>query len=510
MQMNDRIYLNNDWYFTEDWDGATAGITSGEPLQNLGEGFRKVRIPHTCKELPLHYFSEQEYQMVSGYVRTLDVPEAWRGQKLLLTFDGAAHQATVYVNGREAGSHFCGYTAFTLDISDLINYGQTNQIAVRLDSRESLDIPPFGFVVDYLTYGGIYRDVYLDIKPQTYIKDIFIRTAKAEADDSHTVISEIELSAAAGTDSTDLIIRQSIRKHGTGEYAPLGEDAASAIVFKFPAENVKLWSPETPELYDIKTQLLVGKTGELADERITTIGFREAEFRKDGFYLNGEKYRIRGLNRHQSYPYVGYAMPDEIQKRDADILKYELGLNAVRTSHYPQSQAFIDRCDELGLLVFTELPGWQHIGGDAWKDQAVTNVKDMVLQYRNHPSIILWGVRINESVDDDAFYQRTNAIAHALDPSRQTGGVRCYKKGSFQEDVFTYNDFSHTGDNRGCEKKSSITSDKNRAYLISEYNGHMYPTKAFDDEEQRLSHALRHANVLEDAAAENNIAGTFG
>ena len=203
-------------------------------------------------------------------------------------------------------------------------------------------------------------------------------------------------------------------------------------------------------------------------------------------------------------------MPDEIQKRDADILKYELGLNAVRTSHYPQSQAFIDRCDELGLLVFTELPGWQHIGGDAWKDQAVTNVKDMVLQYRNHPSIILWGVRINESVDDDAFYQRTNAIAHALDPSRQTGGVRCYKKGSFQEDVFTYNDFSHTGDNRGCEKKSSITSDKNRAYLISEYNGHMYPTKAFDDEEQRLSHALRHANVLEDAAAENNIAGTFG
>ena len=153
MQMNDRIYLNNDWYFTEDWDGAAAGITSGESLENLGEGFRKVRIPHTCKELPLHYFSEQEYQMVSGYVRTLDVPEAWQGQKLLLTFDGAAHQATVYVNGREAGSHFCGYTAFTLDISGLVNYGQTNQIAVRLDSRESLDIPPFGFVVDYLTYG---------------------------------------------------------------------------------------------------------------------------------------------------------------------------------------------------------------------------------------------------------------------------------------------------------------------------------------------------------------------
>ena len=490
--MNQRIYLNNDWFFAEDWDNPK---------------FRKVRIPHTCKELPLHYFREEEYQMISGYARTIEVPEEWKGSVLLLTFEGAAHQATVFVNGEEAGSHYCGYTAFTVDISGLVQYGASNQIAVKLDSRETLDIPPFGFVIDYMTYGGIYRNVYLDVKPATYIKDLFLRTGK-KSEDTRVLFSEIELSGEMPDKSSGMRFRQFIRRHGEEEFTLLGEASALAVVTKFEQNGILDWSPEEPNLYDVKTQLLAGE--EPIDENITAIGFREAEFRKDGFYLNGRKYKIRGLNRHQSYPYVGYAMPDEIQKRDADILKYELGVNAVRTSHYPQSQAFIDRCDEVGLLVFTELPGWQHIGGESWKEQAVANVKDMILQYRNHPSIILWGVRINESVDDDAFYEKTNAAAHILDPTRPTGGVRCYKKGSFQEDVFTYNDFSHKGDNPGVEKKARVTSDGNKAYLITEYNGHMYPTKTFDDEEHRLSHALRHANVLEGAAAQEDIAGTFG
>lgn len=197
------------------------------------------------------------------------------------------------------------------------------------------------------------------------------------------------------------------------------------------------------------------------------------------------------MNRHQSYPYVGYAMPESMQKRDADILKNELGVNAVRTSHYPQSRHFVERCDELGLLVFTEIPGWQHIGDEIWKKQAVENVKDMVEQYRNHPSVILWGVRINESGDDDAFYRETNRVAHELDPTRQTGGVRAHKKSSLLEDVYTYNDFCHNGTNHGCEKKSAVTSDNSKPYLISECNGHMYPTKSYDWEEHRVWHAMQ-------------------
>jgi beta-galactosidase len=252
------------------------------------------------------------------------------------------------------------------------------------------------------------------------------------------------------------------------------------------------------------------RDGAVTDRWEGRCGFRRVEFRSDGFFLNGRRLKIRGLNRHQSYPYVGYAMPAAVQRFDADVLKTELGVNAVRTSHYPQSPHFVDRCDELGLLVFTEIPGWQHIGGAAWKEQAVENVREMVTQYRNHPSVILWGVRINESVDDDELYRRTNALARELDPTRPTGGVRCYKKSSFLEDVYTYNDFVHSGANRGCTPKQDVTPDPARPYMVTEYNGHMYPTKSFDDEEHRQNHALRHAAVLDAVAAEEEICGSFG
>ena len=160
--------------------------------------------------------------------------------------------------------------------------------------------------------------------------------------------------------------------------------------------------------------------------------------------------------------------------------------------------------------MFTEIPGWQHIGGAEWKNQAVENVREMVAQYRNHPSVILWGVRINESLDDDALYARTNAMAHALDSTRATGGVRYLEKSSLLEDVYTFNDFIHDGKSPGCRKKKNVTSDKAKPYLVTEYNGHMYPTKPFDSEEHRLEHALRHAKVLDAVAGEGDIAGSFG
>ncbi|MBO6089932.1 MAG: glycoside hydrolase family 2 protein, partial [Lachnospiraceae bacterium] len=294
---------------------------------------------------------------------------------------------------------------------------------------------------------------------------------------------------------------------GEAEFYP--DEGKEECVKTYKFDNPALWDTVHPNLYILRS-VLKDATGKIVDENKVRFGFRSAVFKADGFYLNGEKFKIRGLNRHQSYPYVGYAMPKNAQANDAKILKEELGLNAVRTSHYPQSHYFLDACDEIGLLVFTEIPGWQHIGDAAWKDIAVENVREMVLQYRNHTSIILWGVRINESVDDDEFYKRTNEVAHALDPTRQTGGVRCYKKSNLLEDVYTYNDFIHSGGNQGCDKKSSVTTDMNKGYFISEYMGHMFPTKAFDWEEHRLEDAIRHARVLNDVSANDDIAGSFG
>lgn len=500
MELEKRVYLNDGWHFAEKFEPEMMYEQYDE------SAMREVRLPHTCKETPFHYFDEGIYQMVCGYRRRIWTPEEYRGKSLLLTLEGAAHDCEVFVNGVKAGAHHCGYTAFSVDISGLVRYGQENILAVRLDSRENPDIPPFGHVIDYMTYGGIYRDVYLDIKNPVYLEDVFVH-AQLEQKGAR-LFTDIAIRGKADAMS----VRQQIRKKGEGEFKTLENERAAGeecqIKLSCRMEEVELWEIGRPVLYEIKTQLCSGSR--TLDENITVFGFRKAEFKRDGFYLNDRKVKLRGLNRHQSYPYAGYAMPASMQRLDADILKWELGLNAVRTSHYPQSRYFVERCDEIGLLVFMEIPGWQHIGGERWKDQAVENVKDMVTQYRNHPSIILWGVRINESADDDAFYQRTNDMARSLDPCRQTGGVRAHKKSSLLEDVYTYNDFSHDGAAKGCEPKKNVTPDMEKPYLISEYNGHMYPSKAFDWEGHRTEHAIRHANVLDAVAGEEDIAGGFG
>ena len=509
--MTHRLYLNDDWLFTEQFEDS---LMAPEYPENT---LQPIRLPHTCKETPFHYFDESLYQMVSGYRRHLLIPKDWQGKRILLTFEGAAHDSTVFCNGKKVGEHHCGYTAFTVDLTDNVLYGQDNLLCVRLDSRENLNVPPFGYVIDYMTYGGIYRDVRLEVKEKVSLSDIFVHTAIDFRSSPVTaqITSEITLTEI----NENVTIRQYYMPKSTAtaqeSWRLLCEQTVSADVscdkeFSLTATITAplLWDTEEANLYILKTQLYQDNT--LLDETETTFGIREAVFKKDGFYLNGRKLRIRGLNRHQSFPYVGYAMPKSMQRLDADLLKKELGLNAVRTSHYPQSHYFLERCDELGLLVFTEFPGWQHIGDDSWKAQAVANAEDMIRQYRNHPSIILWGIRINESPDDDAFYEKTNAVAHKLDPSRPTGGVRAMKKSHLLEDVYTYNDFLHDGEMPGCDPKKKVTSDMEKPYLISEYNGHMYPTKAFDNEERRSEHAIRHANVLDAVAGQPDIAGSFG
>lgn len=510
--MEKRIYWNDGWKFHESYEKQMRENAYPD------DGWERVRLPHTCRETPFHYFDESSYQMQCCYRKHFFAPEEWKDQTVIVTFEGIAHESEVFLNGEKIGEHHCGYTAFSIELSDKLRIGEENVLAVRVDSRENLNIPPFGYVIDYMTYGGIYREVYVDVKNENYLADIFlysdIEKSKIQKNGDQIadtkLISEINVFSSGKTNRLkDLFIRQSIRERGTENYRLLGETpAAVKTQLSFPISDIKLWDLETPALYEVKTELL--QNGNILDEDVTLFGFRTAVFLKDGFYLNGRKVKLCGLNRHQSYPYVGYAMPESMQKLDADILKNELGVNAVRTSHYPQSQYFMERCDEIGLLVFTEIPGWQHIGDENWKKRAVENVKDMVVQYRNHPSVILWGVRINESGDDDAFYRETNCVAHELDPTRQTGGVRAHKKSSLLEDVYTYNDFSHNGTNHGCEKKSAVTSDNSRPYLISEYNGHMYPTKSYDWEEHRVWHAMRHVNVLDAVAGETDIAGSFG
>ncbi len=497
----ERINLNDQWFWTPEFkEEICAPKIKSAKLKNALE---KVRLPHSVAATPYNYFQAESYQMVSGYRRDFKTERSWANRRVFVTFFAAAHQASVYLNGKLLGTHSCGYTAFKFELTQhLAPVGKENVLAVKLDSRESLDVPPFGFVIDYMTYGGLYRGVCLEVANENFIEDVFVSTR------GNSFKAEILLDK-----KTDGKIRASLSK--CGEKKPLFQQEydvkdSQKILAEASADAVDFWSPEKPSLYVLNVELFYGKN--LIDAKSVRFGFREIEMKDAGLFVNGKKVLLRGMDRHQSYPYVGYAMPASMQKFDADILKNELGLNAVRTSHYPQSQDFIDRCDELGLLVFTEIPGWQHIGSSKeWRDQVLVNTKEMVLQYRNHPSIFLWGVRINESPDDDELYERTNALCRRLDPSRPTGGVRCIKKSRLLEDVYTYNDFSHEGNNAGCARKASImrAGDSHKPYWISEFAGHIYPTKNFDDEIHRTEHALRHANVIDAVAAAKGIAGSF-
>ena len=465
-----RIYLNMDWSF----NGSM------------------VNIPHTVCEIPYNYCNEESYQMVSTYEKVVNIGEEYKNKHIILTFEGVAHKADIYVNDKHVYTNNCGYNKFSVDIKDSVVFGSDNKLRVVVDSNESLNVPPFGNVIDYLTYGGIYRDVYIDVCNDAYVSDVFVRPICRNSRWS----SDIDVTLNSITDykleilfDNKVVVTKVIKP----------KEKVETVSIEY--ENPKLWDIDNPNLYELR--IIIGD-----DIFTTTFGLRTCIFRRDGFYLNNKKVKILGLNRHQAYPYVGYAMPKSMQEMDAKILKYELCVNAVRTSHYMHSKYFLDMCDRIGLLVFTEAPGWQHLGDDEWKMVHLDNVRRMILDDRNHPSVILWGVRINESVDDHDLYTKANEIAHSLDSTRQTGGVRCYTHGEELEDVYTYNDFCDPKMERGLSEKKNVCSN-DIPYLVSEFNGHMHPTKMFDKEVERVEQVRRISKGMNEFYGDDNISGFF-
>ena len=458
--------------------------------------FETVDIPHANKELPLNYFDEKSYQFISCYRKNFDIKKV-KGMRYILHFEGAAVYSKVYLNDKFIGEYKGAYNRFSFDITDDVK-AKGNVLVVELDSSERKEIPPFGNVVDYLVYGGIYREVWIEEVSEVYIDNAFVRTLNVLHEKKLLSIDVTLSESTSGTLTFSLFDGDKKIGEKTTDFK------GKVINAKWAVKGVKLWDIDNPNLYTVKIKL------DEKDETAVRFGFRECKFYKDGFYLNGKKIKIRGLNRHQSYPYVGYAMPENVQKADADLLKYELGVNLVRTSHYPNSIHFLDRCDEIGLLVFTEMPSWQYLGDGEWRDICLDNVRRMVLRDRNHPSVILWGVRVNEGLDCDEFYSETNRVARELDDTRQTGGVRNMPMSHLLEDVYTMNDFIHSGGAINLLPPALVTKSLKAPYLVTEHNGHMFPTKSFDKEGVRAEHALRHTRVLNSAYGNSRTSGAIG
>jgi beta-galactosidase len=465
--------------------------------------FDRVVIPHANVRLPWHSFDDKAYEFVSVYRRHFKVPAGTRGRRVFVDFEGVMTASTVWLNGVRLGEYKGGYTPFSFELTPHLDFDSDNVLTVEVDSTERTEIPPFGNQIDYLTFGGIYREVALRVVPATFIENIFVRSKDVlDANPRLEVDCFLQhLEPLREALSLEVTLRDGERLLATDMQriapAAAGNDAVRHTVRLDKLGPVTLWDLTRPKLYSVQVRLLDGSR--VVDEDSRTIGLREAQFTEHGFELNGQVVKLRGLDRHQTFPFVGQAMPGRVQRRDAQVLRSNFKCNIVRTSHYPQSRHFLDACDELGLLVLEEIPGWQHLGDSAWKDISVDNVGRMIRRDWNHPSIILWGVRVNESPDDHDFYTRTNALAHRLDPTRPTGGIRNNYESEFLEDVFTMNDFGFP-----------LRPPNHPLYLNTEFIGHTYPTKSFDNTERLTEHTLRHARVHNQLASNPQYAGGLG
>ncbi len=475
-------------------------------------GFTPITLPHTVTPLSWADWDPTSWEGVWIYRKRFTVPRAG-GSRVFADFDGVMSDATVLLNGTVVATHRGGYLPFSAELTGSLRPGE-NVLAVVVDSRW-LPVPPAGHArgaasIDFLQPGGIYRDTYLRVVPGVFLADVFARPARVlSTDRSVTVQATIDAATVSGdpVEVSAELLDGSARLAHTAQAVTAAAGRSVATLKLAGVANIALWSPESPKLYQVRVTL-TAPSGRQHSVTVRT-GFRQAAFQPGGFYLNGARYPIFGLNRHQLFPYTGMAAAARLQRRDAEILRNELNCNMVRCSHYPQSPHFLDACDELGLMVWQEAPGWAYVGGRAWQDIAVRNVHDMVVRDRNRPCVIVWGTRLNETANYSRLYARTRRAARDLDGSRPTSGaMTTHSTRGWGEDVFGYDDYRHARGNAVLRPPLPGVP-----YLVSEAVGALAGAPAYrwiDPGPVLTRQARLHAQVHHTARSRPGYAGLLG
>jgi beta-galactosidase len=435
-----KLKFNSGWRFFRG-DVPEAALSAPDFDDSSWES---VHLPHSPKILPLRPAWPQDNAGINWYRKLFRLPEAYRGRKLFLEFEGADQVADVWVNGAHLLTHEGAYLPFTVDITELARFGgETNVVVLRVDNHPNPDIPGYG---GWVSFGGLYRDVWLHVTDKLHITDPVYadRPASGGVFVTYPFVSD----SLAVVQVKTHVLNEHARSASCTLHTRLldlsGREVASAVsTAKIPAyrdyefiqtlevKRPSLWHPNHPHLYSLRSEVQEG--GESMDVVVTRIGIRRIEFRRDGFYINGERLVFMGANRVQEYPYVSWAVPNSAQRRDALRLK-EAGFQYVRCSHNPQDPSFLDACDELGLLVMDCIPGFQFIGGPKFRENSFRNMRDMIRRDRNHPCVVLWELSLNETEYDSDFARMAMRIGHEEYP-----GDQCYVGGwKFPEiyDVF--------------------------------------------------------------------------
>lgn len=436
--------------------------------------WQPVTLPHTAHIEPVpDGQTSRQWQGICWYRKSFALPASVADQSVILRFDGAMNTAHVWVNGQPAGTFMGGYLPYVMDVSKLIHAGETNLVAVRLDNRDNPLTGPKPLAdLDFNLYGGLYRDAHLIIQDKLHITDPILANQVAGGGVFVTFPAVSPAAAtlkiktqAANSDAvprsftlrTTLLDAKGKTVATVAAPAELPAGAEEEFTQEFSVKQPALWSPGSPYLYSVRSELI--QNGQAVDATQTRVGIRHIQITKAGFFINGRKLFLRGCNRHQAYPFIGYALSDAAQYRDALKIK-EAGFDYVRCSHYPPSPAFLDACDELGIVVMDSLLGWQYFNPDpAFAREKYRESRQIIRRDRNHPGVILWELSLNESDMPAAYIAKTEAIAHEEYPSDQ-----CYTAGWKRG----YDVFIQARQHGGCH---AVT---NGPCLVSEYGDWEY------------------------------------
>lgn len=417
------VDLNQGWLFHRDDSRQAAGIG-----QVPADGWTRVDLPHAARTEPR--VPTAPWQGTVFYKKRLQ--SALRpGERAILRFEGVMNVADVWLNGKHLGQHLGGYLPFAFDITDILQAGSDNELVVRANNEDNPITGPKPLKdLDYIQHGGIYRGVSLAIKPPVHVTDemlsaspggggIFVTTLQA---DKQAAVVQVKTEVSNTSDSAQAVtVRHTLAWKGrqvarVEQQVQLAAGERRHVSIPLKLTQPKLWSPKAPNLYQLETRVAAAGREDVVNTRI---GVRRLAFEDGKLLLNGEPVHLRGVNRHQEYPYVGYALSENADLRDALLIK-KYGLDYVRLSHYPQSPAFMAAADELGLMVLPAIPGWQfHNPDPAFARQVIRTCADMIRRDRNHPSVLAWECSLNESRMPDALVQALHDTVHAEYPGDQ-------------------------------------------------------------------------------------------
>lgn len=364
-----------------------------------------VHLPHTVRNEKLMCSGGLNYQGECWYRKEFIVSEEWKDKELYFEFDGAMQRVDAWLDGEPLDCKMGGFLPMRFEVSGL-DAGK-HMLALKVNNSDMPDVPPGKpqGALDFCYFGGLYRNAWFYVADKVRFSyavhegkaasgGLYVRTKLA---DEKAIVSVranwINHTESVATASVRLFLNEKLVYESEKIEGPSMRD--TDVECQFVVDNPKLWHPDHPYLYELKAQLVNGE--EVLDERTEKIGLRTLEFRTDAFYINGEKLFLNGTNRHQEYAYVGFALPDALQKRDVHMLR-KAGVNCIRTAHYPVDEVFMQACDEAGILCIIPTPGWQiHPTSVLFDEACFENTRRMIRLLRNHASACLWEPVLNET-----------------------------------------------------------------------------------------------------------------